>query len=80
MQLLRKYGKLKTAGILAHLDRHASNAAPKSVLRHMLEKGHPLPETRSKALSYQLKPSRNKSLKNLTRSQSDIFCGNHQQC
>ncbi len=75
MQVLWKHGELKPAEILEHLERPTTNAALRSVLRILTEKGHLTRQMQGKAYFYKPKRSRNKALKNLTRSLSDIFCG-----
>ena len=75
MQVLWKYGELKPGDILNHLERPSSNAALRSVLRILTDKKHLVREKQGKAYFYKPKRSRNKALKNLTRSLSDIFCG-----
>lgn len=75
MQVLWKYGELKPAEILDRLERSTSNPALRSVLRILTEKGHLVRRMQGKAFFYKPKRSRNKALKNLTRSLSDIFCG-----
>ena len=75
MQVLWKHGELKPAEILEYLERSTTNAALRSVLRILTEKGHLTRQMQGKAYFYKPKRSRNKALKNLTRSLSDIFCG-----
>ena len=75
MQVLWKHGELKPAEILEHLERETNNAALRSVLRILIEKGHLSRQMQGKAYFYKPKRSRNKALKNLTRSLSEIFCG-----
>ncbi len=74
MRVLWKHGELKPAAILDHLDRPTTNAALRSVLRILTEKGHLTRRMQGKAYFYRPKRSRDKALKNLTRSLSDIFC------
>ena len=75
MQVLWKHGELKPAAILEQLDRSTTDAALRSVLRILTEKGHLTRHMQGKAYFYKPKRSRNKALKNITRSLSDIFCG-----
>ncbi len=75
MQVLWKHGEMKPAEILEWLERSTTNAALRSVLRILTEKGHLTRRMQGKAYFYKPKRSRNKALRNLTRSLSDIFCG-----
>ena len=75
MQVLWKHGELKPAEILERLERSTTNAALRSVLRILTEKGHVSRQMQGKAYFYKPRRSRHKALTNITRSLSDIFCG-----
>ncbi|MEM7387088.1 MAG: BlaI/MecI/CopY family transcriptional regulator [Verrucomicrobiota bacterium] len=75
MQALWKHGEMKPAEILELVERSPSNAALRSVLRILTEKGHLSRRLQGKAYYYKPTRSRHTALKNLTRSLSEIFCG-----
>ena len=73
MQVLWAKGPLKPAELLEHLDRAMTNAALRSVLRVLLEKGHLTRRKVGKAYFYRPKRSAQASLKKMAGQLADIF-------
>jgi BlaI family transcriptional regulator, penicillinase repressor len=74
MQVLWQESPLKPADIEGRLERPIGNAALRSVLRVLLEKGHVKREKRGKAYFYRpAKPAR-ASFRQMTRKLADMFC------
>lgn len=67
IQVLWQHGSLKPAEILVQLDRPMSNAALRSVLRVLMEKGHVTRRKKGKAYYYRAKSTAPKAFKNMTR-------------
>jgi BlaI family transcriptional regulator, penicillinase repressor len=75
MQVLWKAIPLKPADIEARLKRPIGNAALRSVLRVLLDKGHVARSKRGKAYFYRpTRPART-SLRQMARKMADLFCG-----
>jgi len=74
IQVLWKHGSLKPAEILEHLDRPLSNAALRSVLRVLMEKGHVTRRRKGKAYYYRAKSTAPTAFKKMTRRLADLFC------
>ena len=66
---------LKPADIEAGLKRPIGNAALRSVLRVLLEKGHVTRVKRGKAYYYRPKRPAHASLRQMARKLADVFCG-----
>ena len=75
MEVLWQHGSLKPAEILEHLDRSITNAALRSVLRVLVEKGHVTRQKRGKAFYYRTKRAAPTALKKMAHHLADIFCG-----
>ncbi len=74
MEVLWQESPLKPADIESRLPRPIGNAALRSVLRVLLEKGHVKREKRGKAYFYRpTKPAR-ASFRQMTRRLADVFC------
>jgi predicted transcriptional regulator len=74
MEVLWRESPLKPADIEARLPRPIGNAALRSVLRVLLEKGHVKREKRGKAYFYRpTKPAR-ASFRQMARRLADVFC------
>ena len=75
MRVLWAKGPLKPAELLTHLDRPLTNAALRSVLRVLLEKGHLTRRKVGKAYFYRPKRSAQAALKKMAGQLADIFFG-----
>jgi BlaI family penicillinase repressor len=74
MEILWQESPLKPADIEARLDRAIGNAALRSVLRVLLEKGHLKRARKGKAYYYRpAKPAR-ASFRQMARKLADLFC------
>ncbi|MDM8009297.1 MAG: BlaI/MecI/CopY family transcriptional regulator [Phycisphaerae bacterium] len=74
MEVLWQESPLKPADIESRLPRPIGNAALRSVLRVLLEKGHVKREKRGKAYFYRpTKPAR-ASFRQMARKLADVFC------
>ena len=74
MEVLWQTSPLKPADIEARLERPIGNAALRSVLRVLLEKGHVKREKRGKAYFYRpTKPTR-ASFRQMARRLAHVFC------
>jgi BlaI family penicillinase repressor len=74
MEVLWQASPLKPADIEARLDRPIGNAALRSVLRVLLEKGHVKREKRGKAYYYRPARPARASLRQMARKLADVFC------
>jgi BlaI family transcriptional regulator, penicillinase repressor len=75
LQVLWKEYPLKPADIEARLQRPIGNAALRSVLRVLLEKGHVVRSKRGKAYFYRPTRPAHASLRQMARKLADVFCG-----
>ncbi|MFC1601825.1 BlaI/MecI/CopY family transcriptional regulator [Candidatus Sumerlaeota bacterium] len=75
MQVLWKHGELKPAEIQQRFPRDIRNAALRSALLVLLEKGHLERRKVGKAYFYQAKTPRERSFKAMTRRLAEVFCG-----
>ena len=75
MHVLWERGSLKPAEIQQHIDRPISNAALRSVLRVLMEKGHVTRRKVGKAYYYRPKQPAKAALRRMARQLADIFCG-----
>ncbi len=75
MQVLWRRGALKPAEIVAQLDRPLTNAALRSTLRILTEKGHLARKRKGKAYYYRPKKSTPVAMKSMARRLADLFCG-----
>lgn len=75
MEILWQHGSLKPAEILSHLDRPLTNAALRSVLRVLLEKGHVARRKQGKAYYYRARSAAPTAFKNMADRLAEIFCG-----
>ena len=73
MRILWAKGPLKPAELLQQLDRPLTNAALRSVLRVLLEKGHLTRRKVGKAYFYRPKRSAQAALKKMSGQLADIF-------
>ena len=74
MEVLWQESPLKPADIEARLDRPIGNAALRSVLRVLLEKGHVKREKRGKAYFYRPTKPAQSSFRQMARKLADVFC------
>ena len=75
MQVLWEHGELKPGEVQERFPRDIRNAAVRSVLLVLLEKGHVARRKVGKAYFYKAKTPRGRSLKAMTRRLADTFCG-----
>lgn len=75
MEVLWQHGSLKPAEVLDHLDRPLTNAALRSVLRVLMEKGYVVRKKKGKAFFYRSKSAAPTALKKMTERMAEIFCG-----
>lgn len=75
MEVLWKTSPLKPADIEARLPRPIGNAALRSVLRVLLEKGHVKRLKQGKAYYYRPARPAQASLRQMARRLADVFCG-----
>ena len=74
MQVLWANPGLKPDEILDHLERPLANAALRSVLRVLLQKGHVTRRKIGKAYHYRPKRSAQTSFRKMTNQLADVFC------
>lgn len=74
MEVLWQESPLKPAEIEARLPRPIGNAALRSVLRVLLEKGHVKREKRGKAYFYRPTRPARASFRQMARRLADVFC------
>lgn len=75
MQVLWKHGALKPADIQAKFPRPIQNAALRSVLLVLLEKGHVTREKSGKAYFYKAKTPRQRTFQSMLKQLTQVFCG-----
>ena len=75
MQVLWEHGSLKPGEIQKKFPRPIRNAALRSVLLVLLEKGHVTRVKSGKAYYYRAKTRRQRTLKQTMRNLADVFCG-----
>ena len=74
MQVLWAHGELKPSEIQDKYPRPIRNAALRSVLLVLLEKGHVTRTKDGKAYYYKAKTHRERGLKQMVRNVADVFC------
>ncbi len=74
MKILWEYGSLKPAKILENMQRPISNAALRSVLRVLLDKGQVKRKKVGKAFFYSASKKSEGTFKTMTRRLADAFC------
>ncbi len=75
MQVLWDHGPLKPAQIQHHFPREIGNAALRSALLVLLDKGHVRRERRGKAYFYSALTPREGTLRSMARRMADTFTG-----
>jgi len=76
MQVLWRHGSLKPAEIQAHFPRPIQNAALRSVLLVLLDKGHVTRRKEGKAYYYEARTRRQRTLGQTVRRLAEVFsCG-----
>lgn len=75
MQVLWEHGTLKPAEIEDRFPRPVRNAALRSVLLILLEKGHVARKKVGKAYFYRARTQPDGEFRKLTRRLADVFCG-----
>lgn len=75
MQVLWEHGVLKPTEIQERFPRPIRNAALRSVLLILLEKGHVTRKKISRAYYYKATTPRERTLRRLVRSLANVFCG-----
>ncbi len=75
MQVLWRHGPAKPADILQRLDRPLTNAALRSTLRVLMNKGHITRKMKGKAYYYRPKKPAPAALKSMTQRLAELFCG-----
>lgn len=75
MRVLWAHPGLKPDEILDHLPRPLANAALRSVLRVLLQKGHVTRRKIGRAYHYRPKRPAKTSFKKMARQLSELFCG-----
>lgn len=75
MQVLWEHGALKPAEIEELFPRPIKNAALRSLLLVLLEKGHVTRQMKGKAFFYKAKTPRENTFKKMARQMANIFCG-----
>ena len=75
MQVLWQHGSLKPAEIQARFPRPIQNAALRSVLLVLLEKGHVTRRKEGKAYFYEARTRSQRTLRQTVRRLADIFSG-----
>ena len=74
MQVLWEHGVLKPAQLQERFPRPIGNAALRSTLLILLEKGHVRRRKEGKAFFYEARTPREGTLKRMTRRLADMFC------
>jgi BlaI family transcriptional regulator, penicillinase repressor len=75
MRILWKHGELKPAEIQKHCSRPIKNAALRSYLTILVEKGHLTRRAKGKAFYYRPKTKRASVFRWMLRDLIDTFCG-----
>jgi predicted transcriptional regulator len=75
MRILWEYGELKPAEIQAHFPHPIKNAALRSYLTILVEKGHLTRRSKGKAFYYRPKTKRESTFRAMLGDLLDIFCG-----
>src|ERR1700751_1127591 len=75
MRILWEHGELKPAEIQELFPRPIKNAALRSYLRILVEKGHLTRRSRGKAFYYRPKTKRESAFRSMLRDLIDTFCG-----
>lgn len=75
MQVLWDHGALNPTQIEERFPRPIQNAALRSVLLILLEKGHVSREKVGRSFVYRARTPRQNTFKNMVRRLSDVFCG-----
>lgn len=75
MQVLWDHGALNPTQIEERFPRPIQNAALRSVLLVLLEKGHVTREKVGRSYVYEARTPRQNTFKNMIRRISDVFCG-----
>ena len=74
MRILWQHGELKPAEIQKHFPHSIKNAALRSYLTILVEKGHLTRRSRGKAFYYRPKTLRESTFRTMLRDLLDIFC------
>ena len=75
MRILWEHGELKPAEIQKHFLRPIKNAALRSYLTILVEKGHLVRRVKGKAFYYRSKTKRESTFRSMLRDLVDTFCG-----
>lgn len=75
MRILWEHGELKPAEIQQHFLRPIKNAALRSYLTILVEKGHLVRRVKGKAFYYRPKTKRESTFRSMLRDLVDTFCG-----
>jgi predicted transcriptional regulator len=75
MEILWQHGSLNPPQIEELFPRPIKNAALRSILRVLVEKGHLIREKRGRAYFYRPKASTKFTLKRITDRLAEVFCG-----
>jgi BlaI family transcriptional regulator, penicillinase repressor len=75
MRILWEHGELKPAEIQKHCPRPIKNAALRSYLTILVEKGHLTRRSKGKAFYYRPKTKRESVFRSMLRDLIDTFCG-----
>jgi BlaI family transcriptional regulator, penicillinase repressor len=75
MRILWEHGELKPAEIQQYCSRPIKNAALRSYLRILVDKGHLTRRSKGKAFYYRPKTKRESVFRSMLRELIDTFCG-----
>ncbi len=75
MQILWEHGELKPAEIQDRFTRPIKNAAVRSLLRILVEKGHVTRRAKGKAFFYRAKTKRESTFRSMLGNLINTFCG-----
>jgi BlaI family transcriptional regulator, penicillinase repressor len=75
MQILWEHGELKPAEIQKHFPRSIKNAALRSYLTILVEKGHLVRRSKGKAFYYRPKTKRESTFRTMLGELVNTFCG-----
>ncbi len=75
MRILWEHGELKPSEIQKHCARPIKNAALRSYLTILIEKGHLTRRSKGKAFYYRPKTKRESVFRSMLRDLIDAFCG-----
>ena len=75
MQILWEHGELKPAEIQDRFARPMKNAAVRSLLRILVEKGHVTRRAKGKAFFYRAKTKRESTFRSMLGNLINTFCG-----